>query len=67
MRDVILRRDLLIELGPNLKFSDQIIEADDRPLKGSTTTMVDLDTYEFRILNTRKIIPEVLFTNAYVK
>ena len=29
--------------------------------------MVDLGRYEFKILNTGKITPEELFTNAYIK
>ena len=36
-------------------FSEHFIEADDDPLKGSTTSMVDMDTYMFKILNTGKL------------
>ena len=64
---MILGRDLLTELGLNLKLSDHIIEADDGPFKGSTTPMVDLGTYIFKYLNTDKITPAESFTNAYVE
>ena len=37
--DMILGRYLLTELGLNLRFSDHIIEADNGPFKGSTTSM----------------------------
>ena len=50
----------------NLKFYENVIEADDGTFKGSTTPMVDLSTYIFKYLNTGKIIPEESFTNAYV-
>ena len=65
--DIILGWYILTELGLNLKFFDHIIEADDGPFKGSTTPMVDLGTYEFKILNTGEITPEESFTNAYVE
>ena len=64
---MILWRDLLTELGLHLKFSDHVIESDYGPFKGYITTMVDLVTYEFKYLNTGKITPEELFTNAYVE
>ena len=56
--DMILGIYLLTELGLNLKFSDHVIEADDGTFKGSTTPMVDLGTYKFKILNTGEITPE---------
>ena len=40
--DMILGRNILIELGLNLKLFDRIIEADDGYFKGSTAPMVDL-------------------------
>ena len=64
---MILGRDILTELGLNLKFSEHVIEADDGPFNGSTMPMVDLGTYIFKDLNTGKFTPEELFTNAYVK
>ena len=42
---MILGRDILTESGLNFKLSDHIIEADDGPFKGSTTTMVNFGTY----------------------
>ena len=56
--DMILGRDILTELVSNLKFSGQVIEADDRPFKGSTTPMVYFGKYVFKYLNTGKFIPE---------
>ena len=47
--DMILGRYLLTELGLYLKFSEHVIEADDRPFNGSTKPMVDLGTYIFNI------------------
>ena len=47
--------------------SDHVIKARDGPFKGSTTPMVDLGTYTFKILNTGEIMPGKLFTGAYVK
>ena len=51
--DMILGRYLLKVLGLNLKFFDHFIEADDVP-----NTMVDMDTYEFKDINTRNISNE---------
>ena len=39
---MILGRYILTALGLNIKLSDHVIEADDGPLKGSTTPMVKL-------------------------
>ena len=44
---MILGRYLLTESGLNLKFSDQVIEADNVPFKGSVAPVVDMGTYEF--------------------
>ena len=51
----------------NLKLSEHVLEADDGPLNGSTTSMVDLGPYIFKDLNTGEITPEGLFTNDYTK
>ena len=64
---MILGRDRLTELWLILKFSEHVVEADDEHFNRSTTTMVDLGTYTFKILNTGKITPEESFTNAYPK
>ena len=65
--DMILGRDILIELILNLKFSEHVIKSGDGPFKGSTTPMVDLGTYRFKDLNPGKITPEEQLTNDYVK
>ena len=65
--DMILGRDLIKVLGLNLEFSEHIIDADDGPLKGLTASMVDLGTYEFKILNTWKITPTESFKNTYTE
>ena len=54
-------------MGLDIKFSEHIIEADDGPFKGSTTPMVDLGKYTFKILNTDTITSAEYFTYAYVK
>ena len=55
---MILVQDILTELGLNLKFSDHFIKVDYGNFKGSTTLMVYLGTYEFKILNTGEITPK---------
>ena len=46
---------------------ENVIEADDGPLKRYKISMVDLGMYVFKELNTGKITPEESFTNAYIK
>ena len=65
--DMILGQYLFNRISIGFKISDHIIEAYDGPFKGSKTPMVDLGTYEFKNLNTEKITPKELFTNAYVE
>ena len=55
---MILVQYILTELGLNLEFSENVIEADYGNFKGSTTPMVDLGTYLFKYLNTGEITPE---------
>ena len=64
---MILGQDILTELGLNLKWSEHVIKAGDGPFNGSTTPMVDVGMYICKYLNTEKITPEELFTDAYVK
>ena len=64
---MILGWYLLTEIWLNLKWSEHVIEANDEPFKGYTTPTFDLGTYMFKDLNTDKITPEELFTNAYVE
>ena len=52
-----LGQDILKELVLNLKCSEHVVEADDGPFKGSTTSMFDFDTCMFKDLNTGKITP----------
>ena len=47
--DKCLCRYLLITLGLNLKISEHFIKSDDRPLKGSTSSTVDLGTISLNI------------------
>ena len=49
--DMILWRDIFLELVLNLKFAEHAIKADDGPFKGYTTHMVDLGTYVIKDLN----------------
>ena len=65
--DIILGRDILTQLRLNLKWYDHFIEADDVPLKGSTSPTVRLGTYIFKYLNIGEIKPEEFFTNAYAE
>ena len=55
--DMILGRDLLIASGLNLKLSDDVIEGNYGPFKGSVAPMVDLDMFEFKYLNKVNISP----------
>ena len=47
--DMILGKDILTEVGLNLKLSENVIKADDGTFNGSTTPMVDLGTYILNI------------------
>ena len=62
--NMIVGRYLWTELWLNLKFYYYVVEEDGGPFKGSTEPMVDLVKYEFKYLNTGKITPKELFTNA---
>ena len=64
---MILGKYLLTELGLNLKLSEHVIEAYGGPFKESTTPMVDLGTYIFKVLNIEKNTPAESFTDAYVE
>ena len=50
--DMILGRNLLTELGLNLKLSEHAIKYDDRPFKEYTPPMFNLVTYVLKYLNT---------------
>ena len=64
---MIIGWDIPIELVLNLKLSEHVIKVDDGHVKGYTTPMVDLGTYEFKYLNTGETAPEEFFTNAHVE
>ena len=64
--DTILGRNILTSFRLNIKSSEHVIEADDKPLKVSTASMVDFGTYEFK-KNTGEITHEELFMNAYAE
>ena len=51
----------------SLDSSKKIIEGGGGPFERCTALIVDLDTYEFKILNKDKIAPEEYFTNSYVE
>ena len=56
--DMIIGWDISIKLVLNLKLSEHVIKVDDGHVKGYTTPMVDLGTYEFKYLNTGETAPE---------
>ena len=56
--NTILGRYLLTELGLNIKLYDNVIKADDVPLRLSMTPIVDMDMYYFKVLNAEKITLE---------
>ena len=56
--DMILGRSILIELILTLKLSDNVIQEDSGPSKGSTSPTVDLGMYEFKHLYTVKLTTE---------
>ena len=64
---MILGRDPLKALVLNLELSDNVIEVDYRPFKGSTEPMVDLGKCEFKDLNIGKMTSEESFKNAYAE
>ena len=55
--DMIFNRYLLTELILNLKSPKHIIKEGYGLFEGSSETMIDLDMYKFKYLNTGKIKP----------
>ena len=45
---IFIGRDLLAELGLNLKISEHVIKVSDGTFKGFTTSIVDFGTYKFK-------------------
>ena len=64
---IILSRYLLTSLVINLKFPKQIIEGCSGPFESYTEPIVDLGTYEFKIVNVDKITSKEYFTDAYLE
>ena len=64
---MILGRDILTELGLNLKSTKHVIEVDDGPFIGYTAPMVDSGVYAFKIWNKVGNKPEESFTHAYIE
>ena len=61
--DMVLGRNLLTDLGTNLKLSYHDIESDYGKFKVSTIIMVDMGMYDFKYLNTRNITTGEFATN----
>ena len=53
--EIILGRNILIELGLNLKCTKLVIKEEDGHFLGVTAPMVGLVSYVFKNLNTRKL------------
>ena len=63
---MIIDRYLITTLGLNIRFSENIIIGGDGPFKGCSAPMLDVSTYEFKLLTEKKVKPEESFINAYV-
>ena len=55
---MILGRDILTDLRPNLKYYGHVAESNDGNFKGLMSPMVDMSTYGFKYLNTGNITPQ---------
>ena len=64
---MILCRDILTQLGLNIKLSEHVIKKGDGTLTGSLAPIVDLSMYEFRKLNEGKITPKESFMKSYAE
>ena len=53
--DMILGRDLLTALGPDLKFSENVIRGGEGPHKGCLAPMFDVKTYDFNIVTAETV------------
>ena len=63
--DIILGRDLLIPLGLDLKFSENVIIGGEGPYEGCSSPMVDISNYGFKSITDRTVKPEESFVNLY--
>ena len=64
--DMIIVRDILSELVPDLKFSDNIISVREGTHEGCSTPMVDVSNYDFNIITDKAVKLEEYFINLYV-
>ena len=65
--DMIIGRDLHTKLGIYLKFSTNTIECGEGPYQWYTTPMVNLDDYDFEIINIKmRPFLEDSFLNTYL-
>ena len=64
--DMILVRDLLTELGLDIKFSDNVIVGGEGPYEGCSPPIVYLSNYNFKSISDKTVKPEEYFINAYV-
>ena len=64
--DMILVRDLLTELGLDIKFSDNTIIGGEVLYEGYLSTMVDISNYDFKYITDKIVKPEESFINLYV-
>ena len=55
---MILGRDLLTELGLNLKFSGNVIHGGEVPYKGCSAPTVDVNNDNFNNLTAKTVKPE---------
>ena len=63
---MILGRDLLTELGLDLKLYENVICGGERLYKGCSEPMVDVNNYDFNVVTGKTVKPEESFINAYV-
>ena len=65
--DMIIGRDLLNTLGINIKLSYNTIDYGKGTYQGCTTTMADLNNYDFNFINgNMREFSEELFLNSYI-
>ena len=63
---MILGRYLLVVLGLDLKFSENVTHGGEGPYEGCSAPMVDVNNYNFNITTAKTVIPEESFINACV-
>ena len=63
---MILGRDLLTDLGLDIKFSGCFIVGGKGPYEGCLVTMVDVSNYDYAPLTDKIVKPKEYFLNLYV-